>query len=162
MGDHSEALQIDFDPRVLSYEALLALFWEAHSPRREAFSRQYMAAIFPDGEAQEQLARESLARLDEALGGGVKTQVLPLRSFFLAEHYHQKYILRRNAELMQEFARYDPRQFIDSTVAARLNGYLAGEGSPEQLASEVERFGLTVRGRSRLEARVRSVARDVR
>ncbi|MDZ7761250.1 MAG: peptide-methionine (S)-S-oxide reductase [Desulfovermiculus sp.] len=46
LGDHTETLQVDYDPEAVSYPKLLEVFWESHSPEQSALSRQYMAAVF--------------------------------------------------------------------------------------------------------------------
>ena len=46
LGDHTETLQIDFDPDVITYDELLEIFWASHNPGRKSWSRQYMAAVF--------------------------------------------------------------------------------------------------------------------
>jgi peptide-methionine (S)-S-oxide reductase len=92
-----------------------------------------MAAVFP-GDA-DQLARAIASR--DRLGADIATPVIANARFYLAEDYHQKYHLRRHVDLLREFAAYSPKQFVDSTVAARLNGYVGGRGklSREDIAS---------------------------
>lgn len=128
MGDHAESLQVDFDPTRLRLEDLLELFWEAHSPQRPAYSRQYMAALFFADERQEHLAKQGRDRIAAALDREIHTVIEPLATFHRAEHYHQKYYLRRRTDLMRLFESYSPDEFVDSTVAARLNGYVGGHG----------------------------------
>jgi peptide-methionine (S)-S-oxide reductase len=161
LGDHTEAFQVDYDPERTSYEELLELFWSSHQPGRAPFSPQYRAALFFAGEVQQRLGLESRARISARLGGEVRTHVAPLERFYPAEDYHQKYYLRRHADLLGEFRAYSPQQFVDSTVAARLNGYVAGEGSAAQLAQEMDGFGLSERARRRLERAVSASARFI-
>jgi len=161
LGDHTEAFQVDYDPSRTSYEQLLALFWLSHSPWRESLNRQYMAAIFYQGEGQRRVAVESRERIAAGLHREVRTQLAPLERFYVAEDYHQKYYLRGHADLLGEFRAYSPQQFTDSTVAARLNGYVAGQGSVEQLAQELESFGLSAKAASGLERAVRASARHM-
>ena len=158
LGDHTEAFQVDYDPSRTSYEQLLDLFWASHSPGRESLDRQYMAAVFYQGEEQRRVALVSRERIAAGLHE-VYTMLAPLERFHPAEHYHQKYYLRRQADLLEEFRAYSPQQFVDSTVAARLNGYVAGQGSVEQLAQELESFGLSGKAAFRLERIVRASAR---
>jgi peptide-methionine (S)-S-oxide reductase len=139
IGDHAETFELDFDPRVTSYADLLELFWKSHRCDRGSYSRQYMAAVFPRDAAQERLARESAARQ----GREVRTPIIAGARFYLAEDYHQKYYLRHDSTLMRELASYSPRQLVDSTVAARLNGYVAGRGTPAQLREELPALGLS-------------------
>jgi len=152
MGDHTEAFQVDFDPARLSYSDLLDLFWASHQPDGRSYSRQYMAALFYDTERQQQQqAVESRDRVASRMGKKVLTTVAPLGRFYRAEDYHQKYYLRNHQTLMSEFRNYSDREFTDSTVAARINGYIARKGSAGQLAEEIESFGLSSAGRKTLE-----------
>lgn len=153
LGDHTETLEIDYDPEVLSYDDLLTLFWEEHDPTRGSWSRQYMTAIFYRDKRQKEAATASLNRTSERLKREVKTRVLPLNRFYAAEDYHQKYRLRSVPELIRDYqAIYpDPKDLMDSTAAARVNGYVAGYGQMEQFRKEIGRLGLSPAGRRRLE-----------
>jgi peptide methionine sulfoxide reductase MsrA len=68
LGDHSETIQIDYDPAVISYEQLLDLFWSWHRPDRPAHSTQYASRVFYHSETQRALAEASKAGHDERLG----------------------------------------------------------------------------------------------
>jgi peptide-methionine (S)-S-oxide reductase len=152
IGNHIEVVQIDFDRTCISYAELLNIFWRSHNPRQlPTWSRQYMDAVFYCGEEQAELARSKL-KSEQAAGGEIYTLVEPMTAFYLAEDYHQKYYLRQETELMKEFDRiYDRAQFIDSTVAARVNGYIAGCGNLLALKTEIKGFGLSVAGCEKLE-----------
>lgn len=138
-------MQIDFDPSVVSYECLLDVFWRSHSPVSRTWSRQYMAAVFYDGPEQERLARESLEREHARRGQEIHTKILLLERFYRAEDYHQKHRLQSDRELTSQIrgAYPDFQGFVDSTAAARLNGYLDGEGSAAQLERELPLLGLS-------------------
>jgi peptide-methionine (S)-S-oxide reductase len=151
LADHTETLQVDFDPARLSYEALLAEFWEAHDPSSPPWSTQYRAAVFTAGPAQAAAAEAS----KRALGVTVRTAIEPLDRFWNAEDYHQKYALRRESALLRELAGYDDAKVRDSTVAARLNAFAYGFGSEADLEREIDRMGLSSAGRDRLRAIVR-------
>lgn len=86
---------------------------------------------------------------------GAQTAIVTGARFYLAEDYHQKYHLRHERKLMRELAHLSPRDFIDSHVAARLNGYAAGYGSAAQLDREVASYGLSPDGVAALTALVR-------
>ena len=141
----------------MSYEDLLALFWQSHNPTRGAYSTQYASLILTHGEQQLAAARASAANFEQAVGRKVLTRIEPLRRFYLAEGYHQKYRLRNDRQLMSEFSAMYPNdgEFVDSTAAARVNGYLDGEGSAARLARDIDDFGLTDEGQARLTARVK-------
>jgi peptide-methionine (S)-S-oxide reductase len=152
LGDHSETLQIEFDPEHISFEELLSLFWKAHDPTWPAQSRQYRAALFYHGEEQRRLALESREREQARHGRAICTDVLPVPDFYRAEDYHQKYYLRQDRILMGVFRIIYPeaRDFTDSTAAARVNGYLAGYGSRTALQHDLDMLGLSHGGRKRL------------
>jgi methionine-S-sulfoxide reductase len=152
LGDHTEAVQIDFDPARIAYEDLLEVFWSSHDPRSRSRCRQYMAAVFFHDGAQKKLAEKTRDRAAERLGGRIFTKVLPAARFHLAEDYHQKYMLRRNRPLVDEFERMYPggRGFTHSTAAARINGFLGGNGEAEILKKELDLYGLSESGRRRV------------
>jgi hypothetical protein len=152
MGDHTETVQVDFDPRRITYSELLDIFWRNHKPTGRSWSRQYMNAVFYHDDRQQQLAMDSKAAVEKKIGRRVNTKVAPLRTFTLAEDYHQKYILKQNYALNAEMSRIYPlhRDFVDSTAAARLNGYASGHGNKEQLAREIDHLGLTKAGKEAL------------
>jgi methionine-S-sulfoxide reductase len=151
LGDHSEAVQIDFDPSQVSYSQLLEIFWDDHSPTRRSWSRQYRSAIFFHDETQKRLALASKERLEVHTGRPVFTEIEPAGEFYRAEDYHQKYRLRHH-RLMDEFrAMYpDERLFVDSTAVARVNGYVAGHGSLAALQAELAVLGLSTAGQGAL------------
>lgn len=148
IGDHTEALQVDFDPAVISYERLLDCFWQNHEPCATAWSRQYQAILFFEDAAQERSARASAAKVHEAEGRVVRTEVAALRQFFVAEDYHQKYALRREHELMAQLRPLFASEaaFRDSPVAAKLNAYCAGDLRFEALRAALAPLGFEAIG----------------
>ena len=157
MGDHTETVQMDYDPRRITYARLLDIFWENHKPNRGSWSRQYLNAIFYHNEEQRAQALASKIALEQKTGSAVKTEVLPLRSFTMAEDYHQKYTLKRHQVLLNEMTRIYPgsRDFVDSTAVSRLNGYAGRHGAADRLSREIDSFGLSDEGKKRLADLVR-------
>lgn len=157
MGDHTETVQIDYDSSRISYHQLLAIFWRSHQPGERSWSRQYMKAVFYHDESQRQQAEAFKTSLASKLGHKVETKVVPLRSFTMAEDYHQKFLLKGNDSLVKELVRIYPhhRDLVDSTAAARLNGYAGGHGNKDQLSSEIGSLGLSIGGRKTLGELVR-------
>jgi peptide-methionine (S)-S-oxide reductase len=94
---------------------------------------------------QRTLAEETKARTAKDLRGTVYTEIVPYAGFTLAENYHQKHSLRQYPEFMEELNRIypSPGEFIASTAAARLNGYLGGEGTYEALVHDLDGLGLS-------------------
>ncbi len=157
MGDHTETVQVDYDPDRITYAQLLEIFWKSHEPAQRSFSRQYMNAIFYENERQHRIAMDSKAAVEQKIGRTVETKVAPLRSFTLAEDYHQKYILNHHEDLKSEMLRIYPHygDFVDSTAAARLNGYAGGYGTADQMSREIESLGLSAGGKKALTKLVR-------
>ena len=113
-----------------------------------------MSAIFYHNEMQRELAFETRALEEKRRNKKIQTEILPFSNFYLAEDYHQKYQLRGQRELMREFKAMFPREidFINSTAAARVNGYLGGYGSSEEFKATVEKLGLSSAAREQLLA----------
>jgi hypothetical protein len=132
-------VEIDYDPSVVSYNDLLEIFWKSHDPGSRSWSRQYRSVIFYHGEEQKRLALES-KKAEEAGIGKVYTEILPAAAFYRAEDYHQKYYLRQRPDLLRELQTVYPgeKALVDSTAAARINGYLAGSGSCAAAQSELK------------------------
>jgi peptide-methionine (S)-S-oxide reductase len=156
LGDHSEAIQIDFDPHRITYSDLLAIFWKAHKPFSRNWSRQYRNALFFHDEGQRAAAEKSRAAIAADKGRQVRTAVEPLGRFYRAEGYHQKYRLRSRPDFLRDLTRFYPmaEALTDSTAAARLNGYLGGHGNWPQLQREIDGLGLREETRRQLVALV--------
>jgi len=152
LGDHSETIQIDYDPAEISYQELLEVFWSSHSPTARPRSRQYASIIFYHNQEQKQLAEESRNREAAGRGRPIYTEIVPFAEFTLAESYHQKYRLQQVPALLHELRALYPQedQFVNSTVAARLNGYLGGYGTPAALQASIEGLGLPPEAQRRL------------
>ena len=95
---HAEAVEIEFDPAVISYEKLLDLFWELHDPttvNRQGpdVGSQYRSAIFFDSPEQEATAKASKERLQASghYSRPIATEIKPSSEFYRAEEYHQQY-----------------------------------------------------------------------
>ena len=148
IGDHMETLQIDYDPEKIDYGQLLDLFFTLHKPMREPWKRQYAAAAFYHSAAQLELISDKVRILEEKAQQKVLTEVKAYENFYLSEERHQKYKLQRQPELLAEFSRMYPsfRDLVNSTAAARVNGYLYACKDCKKLASEIGNFGLTERG----------------
>lgn len=145
MGDHSETVQIDYDPSRVSYRELLDIFWKSHNASRNSWSRQYRSAVFYHNEEQRKLAEETRDHLASKTHQRIATAIEPYSGFTIAEDYHQKHSLRLFPELLDELkADYpDMKDFLYSTAVTRLNGYLGGYGTCESLQKEIADFGLS-------------------
>ena len=93
---HAEAIQITYDPKTISYEDLLYIFWRTHDPttinRQGAdVGPQYRSVIFYADEAQRKAAHSSLEEAQKVFKNPIVTEILPFESFYKAEDYHQNY-----------------------------------------------------------------------
>lgn len=100
---HAEAIQIGYDPSKISYQELLDVFWDSHNPTTKDrqgpdIGSQYRSAIFYHSPEQEKCARESKENLEKSgrFRNPIVTEILPASTFFQAEDYHQKYLMKRN------------------------------------------------------------------
>jgi peptide-methionine (S)-S-oxide reductase len=156
MGDHSEALQIEFNPETISFSTLLDIFWESHNPLSRSWSRQYQAGLFTHSAEQARIAQQSLIRLSAEMKRPVMTKIVQAGTFYPAEGYHQKYRLRQNKGLYKELSQIYPQEadLLRSTAAARVNGYLAGHGTVENLKKDLPDLGLTEKSQQILLTRL--------
>ncbi len=157
IGDHTETVQVDYDPEILNYDQLLDIFWKSHGPSERSMSRQYMKAVFYHNEQQHELAMASKTAVEKKISSTVRTEVVPIRSFTMAEDYHQKFTLKPHSGLKNEMSKIYPRHqdFVASTAVARLNGYAGGHGTKDQLSKEIDSLGLSAEGKKVLIDMVR-------
>ncbi len=95
---HAEVAQIRFDPKKVSFDELLEVFWKTHDPttlNRQGADQgtQYRSAVFAHGEAQQKVAEAYKAKLDEsgAFSAPIVTEIVPAATFYAAEDDHQDY-----------------------------------------------------------------------
>ena len=145
LGDHTETIQIDYDPAKITYAELLDAFWSGHDATHRGWYRQYASIIFVNNEEQRRLAEESKAQVARELGVMIYTEIVPYKDFTLAENYHQKHSLQQFPQFQDELKRIypAPAEYVASTAVARVNGYLGGEGSFESLLKEIDGLGLS-------------------
>lgn len=100
---HAEVVLVVFDPRKISYDALLKTFWESHDPTQgmrqgNDIGTQYRSAIYATSEAQMAAAQSAKAAYEKALRakgyGAITTEIAPAGPFYFAEDYHQQYLAK--------------------------------------------------------------------
>ncbi|MGB3670642.1 MAG: peptide-methionine (S)-S-oxide reductase MsrA [Phormidesmis sp.] len=103
MTGHNEVVLVVFDPKVVSYDALLKLFWESHNPTQgmqqgNDRGTQYRSGIYTYSDAQLKAAKQSKEMYQAALKksgyGEITTEILPAPEFYYAEDYHQQYLAK--------------------------------------------------------------------
>ncbi len=95
---HAEAAQIEFDPKVISFEKLLDVFWHTHDPttlnrQGNDIGTQYRSAIFYHDEKQKEIAEKSKREIENkgVYKSPIVTEISPFRNFCVAEDYHKNY-----------------------------------------------------------------------
>jgi peptide-methionine (S)-S-oxide reductase len=103
MTGHNEVVLVVYDPKVISYEALLKVFWESHDPTQgmrqgNDVGTQYRSGIYVYSDAQRQAAETSRDLYQQALSqagyGTITTEILAAPEFYYAEDYHQQYLAK--------------------------------------------------------------------
>jgi len=100
---HAEVVEVLFDPQVVSFDALLQVFWDNHNPttlNRQGpdIGTQYRSAVFFHDDEQKQAAERSKQALADSGKWGsraIVTEIAPARAFWIAEDYHQRYLEKR-------------------------------------------------------------------
>jgi len=95
---HAEALEIVYDPKKISFDELLEVFWETHDPttlnrQGNDVGTQYRSGVFYHNEEQKQKAEKYKAALDKsgAFNNPIVTEIVPAAKFYSADDYHQQY-----------------------------------------------------------------------
>lgn len=100
---HNEVVLVVFDPKVISYETLLKVFWESHNPTQgmrqgNDTGTQYRSGIYAYSDSQKKLAKATRDAYQQALSGAgygeITTEILDAPEFYYAEAYHQQYLAK--------------------------------------------------------------------
>jgi len=99
---HAEAVRVIFDPKVVSYETLLDVFWKIHDPTTKDrqgpdVGKQYRSVIFFHDENQKAAALASKEKLEKSgiFKNPIVTDIVPVSEFYMAEEYHQQYFEKK-------------------------------------------------------------------
>lgn len=99
---HAEAVQVDYDPEIVSYEKLLDIFFQSHNPTTKDrqgpdIGTQYRSAVFYLNEKQKDATVNKIIELNKSakFKDHIVTEVVPAGTFYPAEEYHQHYLLKR-------------------------------------------------------------------
>ena len=98
--NHAEAVKLEFDPKVITYEQIIKRFFEFHDPttlnsQGPDFGTQYRSEIFYLNDEQKNIARKVIDEENLRLSGKVVTKLSELKNYCTAEEYHQKYLEKR-------------------------------------------------------------------
>ena len=97
---HAEAIEITYDSKQITYKELLETFWMMHDPTQKNrqgpdIGTQYRSAIFYHNDEQKKIAEQSKIQKEKDLGVKVETEIAPAVTFYPAEEYHQKYLMKK-------------------------------------------------------------------
>ena len=98
--NHAEAVNLEFDPKVITYEQIIKKFFEFHDPttlnsQGPDFGTQYRSEIFYLNDEQKNIAQKIINEENLRLSGKVVTKLSELKNYCTAEEYHQKYLEKR-------------------------------------------------------------------
>ncbi len=98
--NHAEAVKLEFDPKVITYEQIIKKFFEFHDPttlnsQGPDFGTQYRSEIFYLNDEQKHIAQKVIDKENLRLSGKVVTKLSELKNYCTAEEYHQKYLEKR-------------------------------------------------------------------
>lgn len=145
MGDHTETIQIEFDPQVISYTDILREFWRNHYPNRDNYKgRQYISLLHYHNDEQRQTMEAIRKEMEVELGEMIETEIAPFTQFTLAEERHQKYYLKRYPKAIDQLTALYPNNemLVDSIFAARLNGFVKGFGTKDSMRKEINQWSI--------------------
>lgn len=147
LADHAESVQIEYNPRLISFRQLLDVFWSSHDSRQvfgqgPDVGNQYRSIIFTNGSDELRTATASKEREQtRSRNSIVTTQIQHLGTFYPAEPEHQKFELKRKSFLLQLIGNMPEEELTKSTLAAKLNGYaaeLCPSGTQKQIDARID------------------------
>ena len=110
VSGHAEAIQVEFDPQIISYKTILDVFWHTHNPttlnqQGADHGTQYRSAVFFHTQAQKELAEDMKKAIEKegVYPDPVVTEIVPFTEFFPAENYHHDYFEKNKTAPYCEF-----------------------------------------------------------
>ncbi len=157
LGDHAEAVRIEYDPARLRYTALLDRFWSLFDPTLTPAKRRYQPLLVPQNAEQAEQARAACANAVAQDERATRVEVVGDGAFCAAALRHQKHLLQRHDDVTAALqARLpDARALVRSPAATLATGYLGGHRHPSRLADDQDRLGLPAGALSTLRAAAR-------
>jgi len=115
---HREAVQITYDPDMTTYEELLSIYWQNIDPTDAGGQfndrgHQYTTAIYYHTDKQKKKATKTKQRISDEFDEDIATQILPFKTFYEAEQYHQDYASRRRIKYNTYVKASGRKQFLE-------------------------------------------------
>ncbi len=153
LGDHAEVLRVEFNPAQIAFSQFLDLFWNAHDPSYARSGSQYRAILLCENDQQHAEALTGARAVQRDRGTPVLTEIAVGKPFYAAEDYHQKWKLRRHAQLfdalLDDFD--DEAALLRSFAATKLNAAVGGHLSRQQLDALHDQLSLSDAARRALD-----------
>ncbi|WP_345774045.1 peptide-methionine (S)-S-oxide reductase [Paenibacillus sp. H1-7] len=161
LGDHSETVEMDFDPEIVSLDSIVNVFWDNHNPQNinDYKGRQYRSILLYRDEMQLGVIRNVLQHREQLGNGRPDTEVAPFVRFYRAEDRHQKYYLKRFPDAYGKLSTLYPshEDLVNSTLAARLNGVAKGYVNLTRIVEEIEAWPIEEEERGQLIRLIRQI-----
>lgn len=148
IGDHTEMIQVAFDPSLISYEDILKTFWDSHDAAKDRSYKgcQYLSVLIVHSNEQQRIAEKVKREWEEQHKKRIETEIHYDLPFYQAEDRHQKYFLKRFEKAMASILPLFPdhTHFMHSTIAARLNGFVRENGRLNDIKSELSDWQISI------------------
>lgn len=153
MLDHTETVQLEYDPKTIAYQQLVRHFFQSHNPNRKPYrDREYISLILYHNERQKELAEKGKLQREEIVGSFLQTEISSYKDFTMAEDRQQKWHIKRNKKALEQLKQLFPKEecLMHSTIAARMNGLAKGFGSREVVKKEIENRNIDEKSKEEL------------
>nr|WP_243150737.1 peptide-methionine (S)-S-oxide reductase [Clostridium sporogenes] len=152
MGDHLETLEIYYDSSKITFENLLMVFQKNHNYTVRPNLLQYNSAIFYNNEIEKEVCLIWKTNKGDELNKEILTNISPIKKFYYAEFYHQKYYVQLEPVIMSNLRSMfsTGNDLISSPLCHKLNAYLGGYNTFKNLNKEIKDFNLSQDSKNRL------------
>lgn len=153
LGLHSEVVEVDYDPEIISYERLVGLFFDFHNETLRPYDQRVKSLIFYRSSEEELVARRLLEGIRiEADDKGVFTELKSYDRFYIGEPKHQLRALKMETSLYDELLQMygSEEDIVFSVLGSKLNAYVSGRGSIDSLELVLDQSALSEASKDRL------------
>lgn len=151
---HTEVVEIDYDPDVISYEDLIDVFFSAHNETLRPYDQRVKSLIFYRNDEEYEIAKTKLDAIRQATPEeeSVYTELKAFEVFYLAEPEHQNRSLKLETSLYKELKQIfeTEEDMLLSILVSKLNGYIYGYGDMEGATELLDKSGLSEASKNRV------------
>lgn len=152
LGWHSEVIEVDYDPNIVSYENLVNRFFEMHDETLRPYDQRVKSIVFTRSDNEYKYVKEKIEALKVLNKKGIYTEVKKFDKFYIAEDEHQFKYLKKETGLFNEMlARYPSTEDqLQSILVSKMNASVLGLLDQDALDQLIETYSLSSEGKSRL------------